>query len=363
MISSHCSLIPARPYPGTRVTGWMRSIWSLVSITGFFPLFSWQFLVVRCLQRHNVDNQISPFSSTHSVFITKPTHPSTMKNPVDIFCFVAFPHQNDDSPRIFAPHSRISTFLVTHGPNFILGNFTGEGVAAAYDGSLINLSVVQPSANVVDNVLCPSDYTRVYSWLSDTKNAKDGDVLSVERLGDGSSGMIFSTNFLTPLTLDQDHPFLSVGIVNYEYRNPDDVNDGPPTPAYWASLTWNLSSFLPTDDSIFSFREVNTMVYKIQYNGADNNNTNSGWCENADVAAVTFVPFSLDNFTFADIPTVSCEAYQWLDRKIKDEKRTTTKVAKVLGSILAIAILAIMVLGCVIVRLLQSQQKASSSAV
>jgi hypothetical protein len=62
-------------------------------------------------------------------------------------------------------------------------------------------------------------------------------------------------------------------------------------------------------------------------------------------------------------PTVSCQAYHWLERKIEKEKRTTTIVAAVLGSGLAIAILALIALWRVIVRLQQQHsQKASSSS-
>jgi hypothetical protein len=269
-----------------------------------------------------------------------------MKNPVNIFCFVSFPHQNDDSPTIFAPNTHSTSFLVTHGPDFVLGSFSASSngtKAGNFDGSFLeeSFSVVHPSPNVVENVLCPTGDSRG-NWLEDTKNAKDSNVLSVENLGaSGSKGMVMSTNFLTPLVLDQDHPFLSVGIVNYNNESPE----------YWAGLTWDLSSFLPEDDSIFNIKEAGMTVYEIRYG-------NNGKIRCSD--NVTFVRFPLDNFTADDLPTVSCEAYHWLDRKIKNEKRTTTKVAAVLGSGLAVAVLVIIALGLVIFRQ-QRSQKASSA--
>jgi hypothetical protein len=274
-----------------------------------------------------------------------------MKNPVNIFCFVSFPHQNDDSPTIFAPDTLSTSFLVTHGPDFVLGSFSASSngtKAGNFDGSVLteSLSVVQPSPNVVENVLCPTGDSSG-NWLEDTKNAKDSNVLSVENLGaSGSKGMVMSTNFLKPLVLDQDHPFLSVGIVNYNNESPE----------YWAGLTWDLSSFLPEDDSIANIKEAGMTVYEIQYG----NNGTTRCSDNAE-DAVTFVRVSLDNITADDFPTVSCEAYHWLDRKIKNEKRTTTKVAAVLGSGLAVAVLVIIALGLVVFRQ-QRSQKASSSA-
>jgi hypothetical protein len=171
------------------------------------------------------------------------------------------------------------------------------------------------------------------------------------------------------LVLDQDHPFLSVGIVNYN-------QDGSGPLEYWTGLTWDLSSFLPStddDSTILSTKQGEMAVYKIQYDDDDdenNNNNNRTRCKNA--SAVTLVRVPLDNFTTDDFPTVSCEAYHWLDRQIENGKRkieigkqgitngkrTTTIVAAVLGSGLAMAILAIIALGLVIVR--QQSQKPSS---
>jgi hypothetical protein len=171
------------------------------------------------------------------------------------------------------------------------------------------------------------------------------------------------------LVLDQDHPFLSVGIDNY-YKNNNEGNDDAGGQQYWAGLTWDLSYFLPTDDenSGFSYKEVRMTVYEIQY--GNNNNNWTTRCDNATIDAVTFVrvvPPLDNNFTMADNddflpPTVSCQSYHWLERKIEKEKRTTTIVAAVLGSGLAMAILALIALGRVIVRLKQQQHSQKASA-
>jgi hypothetical protein len=130
-----------------------------------------------------------------------------MKNPVNIFCFVSFPRQNDDSPTLS------TTFLVTHGPDFVLGSFSsasssnGTNKAGHFDGSVLadSRSVVRPSPQVVENVLCPSNGGRaVDSWLKDAKtNAKDGDVLSVAHFGSSSlskgSSIVMGTHYLYPL--------------------------------------------------------------------------------------------------------------------------------------------------------------------
>jgi hypothetical protein len=112
-----------------------------------------------------------------------------MKNPVNIFCFVSIPRQNNDSPTLS------TTFLVTHGPDFVQGSLSassnGTNKAGHFDGSVLadSRSVVRPSPQVVENVLCQSNGgLAVDSWLKDAKtNAKDGeDVLSVAHLGSSS---------------------------------------------------------------------------------------------------------------------------------------------------------------------------------
>jgi hypothetical protein len=273
-----------------------------------------------------------------------------MKSPVTIFCWIESPFQQtlDTSPTIFARNSMSLTFLVTHGPNFALGNFSTP------ESSIAAAAAVVPSPDVVDHLLCPSSAVAGTSaeWLVDAQNDEDSSgVLSVADLGvGGASGLILGTSFETPLMLDMDHPFLSVGIVNWNSNNEND--DGVVVPKYWAGLTWNLSSFLPQDnDGGFNMKAENAAVYTIRYGDEDGTTTNdvtTTRCE--DKSAITLIPVDMTNFTAADVPTLTCQSHHWADREIAQAKRTTKIVAAVLGSCLGVAVLALLALGLFVAR-------------
>ena len=216
-----------------------------------------------------------------------------MRSYIDIYCSIGMPPYGFDDT--FYGGKISSAVFVTHGPEFVLWEDDKSLPQALVDGYICNYET---------------------DWLQESPGVKSIDLPPAT----SGPGIKVYTAVDRPLKIDRDHTQLSAGV--YIFGEGEESH-------YWAGVRWDLSGFY--DDrqwELFSYIEQSADLYKLV--------TVSGEICNMDELVTLIRP---ENTT--GLPTVTCSAYHWMDKKVEDAQRTTTIVSAVSGTCLGIALIVI----------------------